>query len=172
MSLNCHDDLWMVHREDHRTVETGSHAGVSVWRKVICGIACMSCLPEFPVNNGLKGLTDLGRNCIMDVSACGMHSPSDSVAVGPGGPDEPLSSSYLAGVLVPAMPVGIPFPVDPAGLVGLDGTLSLGINASGVLWDPGGTLPSSDLTGMLIPAIPAGIPFPVVLAVREDVVPS
>ena len=44
------DSLWMVHREDRRTVETGSHAGVSVWRRVLCGIACMSCLPEFPVN--------------------------------------------------------------------------------------------------------------------------
>ena len=91
---------------------------------MLCGIARMSCLPEFPVNNGLKGLTDLGRNCIIDISACGTQSPSDSVAVGPGGPDGPLSSSDLAGVLVPAMPVGIPFPVGPAGPVGLDGTLS------------------------------------------------
>ena len=42
VSLNCHvdlDSLWMVHREDRRTVETWSHAGVSVWRRVLCGIA-------------------------------------------------------------------------------------------------------------------------------------
>ena len=71
------DSLWMVHLEDRRTFETGSHAGVSVWRRVLCGIARMSCLPEFLVNNGLKGLNDLGRNCIMDISACGTQSPSD-----------------------------------------------------------------------------------------------
>ena len=59
------------------------------------------------------------------------------------------------------MPVGKPFPVGPAGHVGLDGTLSPANNVSGVLWDPGGTLPSSDLAGMLLPAIPAGIPFSV-----------
>ena len=63
VSLNCHvdlDSLWMVHWEDRRTVETGSHTGLSVRRRVLCGIARMSCLPEFPVNNGLKGLNDLG----------------------------------------------------------------------------------------------------------------
>ena len=47
VSLNCHgdlDSLWMVHREDRRTVETRSHAGVSVWRRVLCGIAvCRVC---------------------------------------------------------------------------------------------------------------------------------
>ena len=140
---------------------------------MICGIARMSCLPEFPVNNGLKCLNDLGSNCIMDLSACGTLSPSDSVAVGP---DGPLSSSDLAGVLVPAMPVGIPFPVGPAGPVGLDGTLSPSNYVSGVLVDPGGTLPSSDLAGMLLPAVPAGIPFPVGRAGPVlpgwDVVPS
>ena len=31
------------------------------------------------------------------------------------GPDGPLSSTDLAGVLIPAMPVGIPFPVGPQG---------------------------------------------------------
>ena len=59
MSLNCHvdlDSLWMVHWEDRRTAETGSRAGVSAWRGVLCGIARMSCLPEFLVDNGLKCL--------------------------------------------------------------------------------------------------------------------
>ena len=139
------DSLWMVHWEDRRTVETRSHAGVSVWRIVLCGIARLSCLPEFPVTNDLKCLNDLGRNCIMDLSDCGMLSPSDSVAAGPGGTDGPLSSSDWAGVLVPAVPAGIPFPVGPAGPVGLEGTLSASDYVSGVLVDPGGTLPSSDL---------------------------
>ena len=61
------------------------------------------------------------------------RSPRRTVAVGPGGPDGPLSSSDLAGVLVPAMPVGRLFPVGPAGPVGLDGTLSPANNVSGVL---------------------------------------
>ena len=131
MSLNCHvdlDSLWMVHWEDRRTVETGSHAGVYVWRRVLCGIACMSCLPEFLVNNGLKCLNDLGRNCIMDLSACGTLSPADSVAAGPGGTDGPMSSSNWARVLVPAV---------PAGPVGLDGALS---PSDCVSWVPRPTL--------------------------------
>ena len=72
-----------------------------------------------------------------------------------------LPSSGLAGMLLPAVPAGIPFPVGPAGPVDLDATLSPANNVSGVLWDPGGMLPASDLAGMLLPAIPAGIPFSV-----------
>ena len=68
-----------------------------------------------------------------------------------------LPSSDLAEMLRPAVPAGIPFPVGPAGPVGLDGTLSPSDYITGVLVDPGGTLPSSDLAGMLLPA---GIPFP------------
>ena len=150
MSLNCHvdlDSLWMVHVhwEDSRTVETGSRAGVSAWRSVLCGIARMSCLPECPVNDGLIWLKDLGRNCIMDLSACGTLSPADSVA---GGTDGPLSSSDWAGVLIPAV---------PAGPVGLDGTLSPTDCVSGILVDPGGMFPSSDLARMRGPSSPAGL---------------
>ena len=97
----------------------------------------------------------------MDFSACGTLSPSDSVAAGPVGPDGPLSSSDLAGVLFPAVPAGIPFPVGPAGPVGLDGTLSPSNFVSGVLVDPGGMLPSSDLAGILLPAVSAGMPLSV-----------
>ena len=152
VSLNCHvnlDSLWIVSWDVHRNVETGSRTGVSDWSR----------LPEFPVNNDLQCLDDLGRNCIMDISACGTLSPFESIAVGPVGPDGPLSSSDLAGVLVLAVPAG--FPVGPDSPVGLDGTLSPSNYVSGVLVDPGGTLPSSDLAGMLFPAVPAGIPFSV-----------
>ena len=47
---------------------------------MLYGIARMSYLPEFPVNNGLKCLNYLRRNCIMDISACGTLSPSGPVA--------------------------------------------------------------------------------------------
>ena len=161
MSLNCHmdlDSLGIVSWDVHRNVETGSRTGVFDWRRILRCVARMSRLPEFPVNNGLKCLDDLGRNCIMDLSACGTLTPSDSVA---GGHDGPLFSSDLAGVLVPAVPAGIPFPVGPAGPVGLDGMLSPSNYVSGVLVDPGETLPSSNLARMLLPAVPAGILFSV-----------
>ena len=48
-SLVCHvdlDSLWMVHREDCRT---GSHIEVSVWRRVLCGVARMSCLRSYRI---------------------------------------------------------------------------------------------------------------------------
>ena len=73
------------------------------------------------------------------------------------GPDGPLSSSDLAGVLVPDVLAGIPFPVGPAGPVGLDGTLSLSNYVSGVLVDTGGTLPSSDLRFSVGPVGPVGL---------------
>ena len=94
-------------------------------------------LPALQDERSIMSLLVLGRNCIMDISACGTLSPSDSVAAGPGGTDGPLSSSDWAGVLVPAVPTGIPFPVGPAGPVGLEGTLSPSDYVSGVLVDPG-----------------------------------
>ena len=80
----------------------------------------------------LECLTYLGRNCIMDFSAGGMLSPSESDLIGPKGP-------YVAG-----------------GPVGLLGTLSSSTFAPAILVDPGGTLPSADHTRMLSPAIPVG----------------
>ena len=53
------------------------------------------------------------------VGPFGMLSPSDSDPVGPVGPRGMLSTSDLAGILVPAVPAGIPFPVGPVGPVGL-----------------------------------------------------
>ena len=38
-------------------------------------VAHMSCLPEFPDINGQKCFDDLGKNCIMDFSACGTLAP-------------------------------------------------------------------------------------------------
>ena len=122
----------MVHWEDRRTVETGSRAGISAWRNVLCGIACMSCLPEIPVNNGLECLRYLGRNCVMDLSAGGTLSPSESDLTGPDGP-------YV-----------------PGGPVGQIGTLSPSTSSSEILVDPGGTLPSADRAEMLLPATPVG----------------
>ena len=131
VSLNCHmdlDSLWMVHREDRRTVETRSHAEVSVWRGVLCGFAHMSCLPEFPVTNGLKDLNDLGRNCIMDLSACGTLSPveglerdcaevgEESITVHGGwsGPDVSRTPAMVAMVEMDALPMGNGTPLDCA----------------------------------------------------------
>ena len=89
------------------------------------------------------------------VGPYGTLSPSDSVAVGHVGPDGMMSSSDLAGILFPAVPTGMPFPVGP---VGPYGTLSPSVTTA---VGPDGTLSSSDLAGILFPAIPAGIPSPV-----------
>ena len=78
------------------------------------------------------------------VGPVGTLSSSDFVSVGHDGPGGTLSSSDFAGMLFPAVPAGIPFPVGAVGPVGPDGTLS-----------------SSDLARKLFPAVPAGIPFPV-----------
>ena len=96
-----------------------------------------------------------------------MLSPSDS-----DGPDGTLSSFDLAGILFPAIPAGIPFPVGSNGPVGSYGTQSPSdsdyVGPCGTLSPsdsdsvgPGGTLSSSDLAGILFSAVPAGIPFPV-----------
>ena len=69
---------------------------------------------------GLVGLYGTLSSSDSDsVGPYGMLSPSDSG--GPVGPDGTLSLSYLAGILFPAVPAGIPFPV---GLDGPVGTLS------------------------------------------------
>ena len=107
------DSHWMAYVEGRWHGENGYRAGTSDWRSVLCCVACLSRLPEF-----LKFFDDLGKNCVMDFSARGTLSPSDSVAVGP---DGTLSSSDLAGVLFPAVLTRIPFPVGPAGPIGCMG---------------------------------------------------
>ena len=54
------------------------HGGASV----LCDFARMSCRPVFPANHGLECLDYLGRNCIMDLSAGGMLSPSTGLLPG------------------------------------------------------------------------------------------
>ena len=98
------------------------------------------------------------------VGPVGMLSPSDSVSVGHDGPDGMLSSSDFAGMLFPAVPAGIPFPVGPDGTLSssdLAGKLFPAIPA-GIPFPagPDGTMSSSIFAGILIPTIPAGLPFP------------
>ena len=73
------------------------------------------------------------------VGPYGRLSPYDSDSVGP---DGTLSSSDLAGILFPAVPAGIPFPVGP---VGPFGTMSPSDSDSVFPVGPDGTLSSSDL---------------------------
>ena len=69
---------WMVHWEDRRTVETGSHTGISVWRRLLCGVARMSCLPEFPDTAWLKCFRDIGKKCVLDLNAGETYTPVKS----------------------------------------------------------------------------------------------
>ena len=64
--MYCHvdlDSLWMVHWEDRRNVETGSHTGVSDWMSILCCVARMSRLLEFPDTACLKYFKDVGNKC-------------------------------------------------------------------------------------------------------------
>ena len=69
------DSLWMVHWENRRTIETGSHTGISVWRRVLCSIARLSRLPVFPDTACLKYFRILGRKCVLDLNAGETYTP-------------------------------------------------------------------------------------------------
>ena len=99
-------------------------------------------------HDGTLSLPDQGGTLSLS-DPVGMLSPSDSVAVGPVGPDGTLSSSDLTGILFPAVPAGIPFPVCPVGPVG---TLSLSDSDSVGAVGPDGTLSPTDIAGILFPA--------------------
>ena len=114
-------------------------------------------------------------------------SPSDYVSVILVDPGGMLPWSDFAGMLFPAVPAGIPFPVGPvgpcgtqspsdsgsvgpdgpygtlspfeSGSVGPCGTLSPSDSESAILMDPGGVFPSSDLARMRGPAPPAESAF-------------
>ena len=76
MSLDCHvdlDSLWMVYREDCRNVEAGSRTRVSDWRSVLCCVALLSRLPEFPDTDCRNCFIDVGKNCVLDLNARGTY---------------------------------------------------------------------------------------------------
>ena len=75
-SLDCHvdlDSLWMIYWEDRRNVETGSRTGLSDWRCVLCCVALLSRLPEFPDTDCLNCFSDVGKNCVLDLNARGTY---------------------------------------------------------------------------------------------------
>ena len=72
--LDCQADLdylWMVYWEGRRGIEIGSRTGVSAWRRVLCGAARLSRLPEFPDTDCLNCFSDIGRDCVLDLNAWG-----------------------------------------------------------------------------------------------------
>ena len=130
-----------------------------------------ACWPSWPVGTLPRSdydLTGPDGPYVTDgqIGMWSQSTPSLEILVDHGGT---LPSSDLAGMLLPAIPVGpigrwgtLP-PSDSAGSdgpsvtggpVGQLGTLYPSTFASAILVDPGGTLPSSDLAGMLLPAIP------------------
>ena len=68
----------MIHWDDRRTVETGSPTGVSVWRRVLCGVARMLCLPEFPDAVWLQQFWDIGKKCILDLNVGETYTPEQT----------------------------------------------------------------------------------------------
>ena len=76
VSLNCHvdmDSLWMVSWDDCRNVETGSRTGVSDWRSIVCCVAILSRMPEFPDVGCLNCFRDIGKNCVLDLNTRGTY---------------------------------------------------------------------------------------------------
>ena len=68
VSLNCHVDLfslWMVSWDDRRNVQTGSRTGVSDWRSILCDVAQLSRMPEFPDTDCLNCFRNVGNNCML-----------------------------------------------------------------------------------------------------------
>ena len=55
------DSPWMASWEVRRNVETGSCTGVSDWRSVLCCVALLSRLPEFPDTDCLNCLVPSER---------------------------------------------------------------------------------------------------------------
>ena len=74
---------------------------------------------------GLYGtLSPSESDSVGPVGPCGTLSPYDFDSVGPVGPDGTLSTSDLAGILIPAVSIGIPFPVGHVGPMRPVGTSS------------------------------------------------
>ena len=151
----------------------------------LAGSSDLECLP-YQGRDCIRDLMLAGR-CLRPYPTClargarmllmapvdhpGMLSSSTfmpEILVDPGGT---LPPSDLAGMLLPAMPVGpvgrwgtwppsVSDPTGPGGQsvtggpVGHLGTLPSSTFEPAILLDPGGMSPSSDLAGMLLPAIP------------------
>ena len=172
----------LVEEAEVRGAECLASAPVNNVLRLLAGAACpasVTVCEDCVISPGVVGtLSPSDSDSVGPVGPYGKLSPSDSDSVGLVGPDGALSSSDLAGILFPAVPAGIPFPVGPVGPVGLCGTLSPSDSDSvgpvgpyetlspsdsdsvGLV-GPDGALSSSDLAGILFPAVPAGIPFPV-----------
>ena len=76
VSLDCHvdlDSLWIVYLEDRRNIETGSRTEVSDWRSILCCVALLSRLPEFPDMDCRNSFNDIGKNCVLDLNARGTY---------------------------------------------------------------------------------------------------
>ena len=65
------DSHWMVYGEGRWNGENGYRAGASDWRSVLCCVALMPRLPEFPDTECLNCFNELGKTCVMDLSAWG-----------------------------------------------------------------------------------------------------
>ena len=63
------DSHWMVYEQGRRNGENGYRAGASHWRSILCCVALMSRLPEFPDTDCLNCFKVIGKNCVMDLSA-------------------------------------------------------------------------------------------------------
>ena len=72
MDLDSH---WMVYGKGRWNGGNGYCAVASDWRSVLCSVALMSRLPEFPDTDCLNCFNEIGRNCVMDLSAWGRVPP-------------------------------------------------------------------------------------------------
>ena len=63
------DSHWMVYGNGRWNGENGYRAVTSDWRSVLCCVALMSRMPEFPDTDRLNCFNEIGKNCVMDLSA-------------------------------------------------------------------------------------------------------
>ena len=78
--LNCHVDLeslWMLPWDDRRNVETGSRAGVWDWMSILCNVAQLSRMLEFPDTDCLNCFLNVGKICMLDYNVRGMYPRVD-----------------------------------------------------------------------------------------------
>ena len=74
--LTCHvnlDSLWMLPWDVRRNVETGSHAGLWDWRSILCDVARLSRMPEFPDTDCLNCFRNVGKICMLNLNVRGTY---------------------------------------------------------------------------------------------------